>query len=179
MTIRITKTRATILALIVMLVVAVAAFANKPDWYKNNEKTTDSIANQLTTATPYPTSQMKFSLERENLVKRLLRFNKRDKVGYLYVMSFGKFVGYYVVQGKISSTQSQLTTTTQTWDSGSGADTVAASLGDDGTWGTEEGGDGGIFFFTTTGVMVETDLSWLYSDAPLTIDVPNLTAKKA
>lgn len=151
---------------------------HKPDWQKAAETISDQIATQTETAVPYPISQMRDSLERRNLKERLLRFNKPDKVGYLYVMSFGKFIGYYVVKGKVSSVQSQMTTTTQTWDCG-GADGGCSvpSIGDDGSFGPNEGGDRGVFFFTSSGVMVETTLDWIYSDAPLNIDVPNLLAK--
>ena len=151
----------------------------KPGWQKNDEKTSDAIATKLIVAVPYPTSQMTDSLERRNLRERLLRFNKPDKIGYLYLMSFGKFVGYYAIKGKVTSANSQMTTTAQTWDCGSqDGGCQVPSIGDDGSFGPNEGGDRGVFFFTTTGVMVETTLDWLYSDAPLQIDVPNLLAKK-
>ncbi len=168
-----------ILALVGALVFVGYAIAGKPRWQKNDELTSDRIATQLIGAVPYPTSLMRDSLERRNLRERLLRFNKPNKIGYLYVMSFGKFVGYYVVKGKVSSVQSQMTTTKQTWDCG-GMDGGCAvdSIGDDGSFGPNEGGDAGIFFFTATGVMVETTLDWVYSDAPLRIDVPNLLRKR-
>ena len=97
-----------------------------------------------------------------------------QKVGYLYLMSFGKFVGYYVIKGKVSSAQSSMTNTEQTWSCGTDCTTVVESMGDDGSFGPNEGGDKGVFFFTSGGVMVETTLEWLYSDAPLSIKVPNL-----
>jgi hypothetical protein len=156
---------------------AVNALAGKPDWWKQQEKVSDTIAQNMTAAVPFPIALEKDSLERRNLVARLTRFAKPDKVGYLYVMSFGKFVGYYVVKGKITSTQSQLTNTTQTWDCGHDCEQAVPSIGDDGSFGPNEGGDRGVFFFTQTGVMVETTLDWIYSDAPLHIDVPNLLAK--
>jgi hypothetical protein len=173
------KKVALVLAVVVALVFVGYAIAGKPKWQKNDEITSDRIATQLIGAVPYPTSQMRDSLERRNLRERLLRFNKPNKIGYLYVMSFGKFVGYYVVKGKVSSVQSQMTTTKQTWDCGNadGACSVD-SIGDDGSFGPNEGGDAGIFFFTATGVMVETTLDWVYSDAPLKIDVPNLLGKR-
>lgn len=177
--------------MIVMTTLAAGAFAmaafgsgvvslGKPDWQRNDEKTSDVIARTLSAAVPYPVSQMRDSLERRNLRERLLRFNKPDKIGYLYVTSFGKFVGYYVIKGKVTSANSQMTTTAQTWDCG-GADggCQVPSIGDDGSFGPNEGGDRGVFFFTQTGVMVETTLDWIYSDAPLKIDVPNLLGKKA
>lgn len=159
---------------------AVDRASGEPGWLQNQEQVVDSYMEQFLNAVPYPTSVMRDSLERRNLVARLERFNKADKVGYLYVMSFGKFVGYYVVKGKISSVQSQLTPSNKVFDAdrGSGtAEVVTESPGDDGSWGPNEGGDRGVFFFTSSGVMVETTLDWIYSDAPLNIDVPNLLAK--
>jgi hypothetical protein len=164
-------------ASLVALVFAAVALAGQPSWYKDLEKATDRIARQQLTSVPYPEAQMKDSLERRNLRERLIRFNKANKVGYLYVMSFGKFVGYYVVKGKVSSTQSQMTNADQTWDCGDSCTAVVESMGDDGSFGPNEGGNRGVFFFTSSGVMVETTLDWVYSDAPLRIDVPNLLAK--
>jgi len=153
-------------------------FAGRPDWFNSSQKTTDEIAIGAFAAVPYPLSDVRAGgfLERKNLSERLVRFSKANKVGYLYLMSFGKFVGYYVVKGKISSVQSQMTNDNQVWDAGSGeqGETVVNSIGDDGSWGPNEGGDQGIFFFTSNGVMVETTLDWLYSDQVLNIDVPNL-----
>ena len=169
--IKVTKPRAIVLALLVSLVVVAVAIAGKPGWYSQDEHMTNAIATKAQTDVPYPINQMNHFLERENLKRRLLAFNNSNKIGYLYIMSFGKFVGYYTVKGKISSTQSQMTVTTQTWDN---PPQTASSMGDDGTYGPEEGGDKGVFFFTTAGVMVETTLDWIYSDAPLHIDVPNL-----
>lgn len=173
------KRLALIVALAASLLWVTVALAGKPDWWANAEKTSDELAKQQISAVPYPLSQMRDSLERRNLRERLLRFNKPQKIGYLYVMSFGKFVGYYVVKGKVSSTQSQMTNGNQVWDAGRGdtGETVVDSIGDDGSFGPNEGGDRGVFFFTATGVMVETTLDWVYSDAPLKIDVPNLLAK--
>jgi len=167
---RITIVGATVLA----LVFAAVALAGQPNWYKELEKTTDRIAQQQLASVPYPEAQMKDSLERRNLRERLIRFNKPQKVGYIYLMSFGKFVGYYVVKGKVSSTQSQMTNADQTWDCGDPCTAVVESMGDDGSFGPNEGGEKGVFFFTSGGVMVETTLEWLYSDAPLSIKVPNL-----
>lgn len=171
---------ALVVAAVAALALAASALAGKPKWQDAGEHLTDRLAVKFIGAVPYPEAAMRDSLERRNLSKRLLRFNKPQKIGYLYVMSFGKFVGYYVVKGKVSSVQSQLTNTQQTFREGS-HDTdglVIDSMGDDGTWGPNEGGDRGVFFFTATDVMVETTLDWIYSDAPLHIDVPNLLARK-
>lgn len=169
-----------ILALAIMVAAGCAAtgvFAGKPDWWADQEHVSDRLAQQQISAVPYPEAQMKDSLERRNLRERLLRFNKPEKVGYLYVMSFGKFVGYYIIKGKVSSTQSQMTNTSQTWDCGESCEQNAESIGDDGSFGPNEGGDAGVFFFTSNNVLVETTLDWVYSDAPLAIDVPNLLSR--
>lgn len=165
--------------IVLALVAAGAALAGKPGWLGSSEKLSDRIAETQVPATPYPEAEMKTSLERKNLRERLIRFNNPSKIGYLYVTTFGKFVGYYVIKGKVSSTQSQMTNTQQTFREGS-HDTdglVVDSIGDDGSFGINEGGDAGVFFFTATGVMVETTLDWIYSDAPLHINVPNLLGK--
>ena len=56
------------------------AIAGQPGWYHDLEKQTDVIARQQLAAVPYPTAQMKDSLERRNLRERLLRFNDEPVV---------------------------------------------------------------------------------------------------
>lgn len=165
------------------------AHADKPDYQAQQEQVSNLIASALTTAVPYPTSLMKDSLERRQLRERLLRFNKPEKVGYLYMFVLGdrKPVGYYVIKGKISATESQLSNPDQTWNhgcsSGNGACAylgTAQSIGDDGSWGHNEGGSSGIFFFDSGGVLHESDgLAWHYSDAPIAEfnDAPKLNGK--
>lgn len=167
-----------VIATITILVCCAAALADKPDWFSDQEKLSDRIAETQINNTQYPEAQMQHSLERQNLKDRLLRFNNPNKIGYVYLMSFGKFVGYYTIHGKITSVQSQMTNTVQTFHYDGGGMQVP-SIGDDGSFGDNEGGDKGVFFFTTQKVMVETTLDWVYSDSPLNIDVPNLVTKKS
>jgi hypothetical protein len=47
-------------------------------------------------------------------------------------------------------------------------------MSDDGSYGPEEGGDAGVFFFTTSGVLVEWNGHWSYSDAPINLTTPAL-----
>lgn len=168
----------------------VAAYAGKPSYQKEQERISDQIASQLTKAVPYPIAQMRDSLERRQLKERLLRFNKPSKTGYLYVFVLGSRepVGYYVIKGKISSVQSAMTNPDQTWaedgDCSGCANygNSAESIGDDGSWGNNEGGDDGIFFFDAGGVMHElAGLAWHYSDAPIAIweNTPKLNGKGA
>jgi len=113
------------------------------------------------------------SLELANLKEKLSREDDAESIRYLYVMSFGQVVGYYVTKGKISSNGSQLAPE-QEIIRGGGNGNVVDSAQDDGSYGS---GDPGIFFFTTEGVMVVTDLDYIQSDAPLPIDVPRLGGK--
>jgi len=89
---------------------------------------------------------------------------------YLFTFS-GQVIGYYVISGKVSSTSSQMTSSQQVsnCDTGSngGSCTATESIGDDGSYGPEEGGSFGVFFFTTSGTLVETDQPFLVSDQPI------------
>ncbi len=117
--------------------------------------------------------------------KRDLTLNNPNRVGYVYVFSaMGQLMNTYTILGKVSSTTSQLTESQDIVDDkncvtgvsyGSGSYTQGAcsnvvdSLGDDGTYGGEEGGPAGVFFFTTSGALIELGggVTWQYSDAPL------------
>lgn len=139
---------------------------------------TESAFAQQRTAVPYPAEQLKDSLERRNIRERLLRTNQPNKIGYVYLLSFsGQPLGYYVIKGKVSSTDSQMTTTDlvikDQGQSGGGNVTVPAP-GDDGSYGPNEAG---VFFFTAEGALVETSLTYLYSDQPLPLNVPKLNSK--
>lgn len=138
------------------------------------QKQTETAFKQQSDAVPYPAGQLRDSLERRNIRERLLRTNKPNSIGYVYLMSFGKIIGYYVVKGKVTSTQSQMTTSelvNYACDDGlqgCQATTVPAP-GDDGSYGDNEPG---IFFFTQSNQMVTTSLDYIWSDSPLPIDVP-------
>lgn len=179
------KTPLSILAAVVIVGCGVAV-AGKPAYQAAQEKVSNRIASQLIAAVPYPVDQMRDSLERRQLRERLLRFNKSTKIGYLYLFILGdrRPVGYYVVKGKVSSVQSDLSNPDQTWEHDCGTDCgwfgSVESIGDDGSWGNNEGGTDGIFFFDSNGVLHESaGLAWHYADAPVAIwkDTPNLTSK--
>jgi hypothetical protein len=110
------------------------------------------------------------SLELTNLEEKRKREDDPNAIRYLYLMNFGEVVGYYVTKGKVSSSGSQIAPETELvsrWSEGF----VVESAKDDGSYGAS---DPGIFFFTSDGVMVETSLDYIQSDAPLAIDVPRL-----
>ncbi|GAC1610329.1 MAG: hypothetical protein NVS3B26_16500 [Mycobacteriales bacterium] len=116
-------------------------------------------------AVPYPIDQLHDSAERRNLRERLLRFNKPDRIGYVYLLTLtGTPIGYYTIEGKISSPNSQMTTTTHVDYSRNGNSLAYPAPGDDGSYGPNEPG---VFFFTTEGALIETNQNYLYSDQPV------------
>lgn len=138
---------------------------------------------EFTNAVHYPFAAKAPSnpLERENLAKRLTTYNSAGDTNYVYLMTFsGQVIGYYVIDGKVSSTGSEMTSTQQVTNCGSsGGDcAVTDAIGDDGSYGPEEGGDFGVFFYTSTGTLVETDEPFLVSSAPIALyaNVPQLDA---
>jgi hypothetical protein len=143
---------------------------------KEGQAVTEQAFDQQSKAVPYPVAELKDSLERQNLRDRLLRTNKPEAIGYVYLMNFGQIVGYYTVKGKVSSTNSQMTTDQliikDCNNNGNGCySSVVNAPGDDGSYGPNEQG---IFFFTTEGAMVTTSLDYIWADNQIAIDVPRL-----
>lgn len=139
------------------------------------QKVTEQAFEQQSKAVPYPADELRDSLERRNLVERLRRTNDPDKIGYVYLINYGDVMGYYTIKGKVSSTQSQMTTDQLVvkGDFGEGWESqVVNAPGDDGSYGANEEG---IFFFTTEGAFVTTSLDYVYADAPLPFNVPELS----
>ena len=137
---------------------------------------TEQAFKQQAAAVPYPKAQLTDSLERRNIRERLLRTNKPNQISYVYLLGdTGTYIGYYVIKGKVSSTQSQMTTDQLVEDCGSACAVAVPAPGDDGSYGANEDG---IFFFTVEGVMVETDMRYVVSDAPLNVNAPRLNVPK-
>jgi hypothetical protein len=135
---------------------------------------------------PFLTQDPSDPLEQKNLAKRLTYFNSAGSTGYVYLLApnTSQVIGYYVISGKVSSTGSQLTSTQaithcmsgSSQDGGSCA--VTDAMGDDGSYGPEEGGPAGVFFFTTAGTLIETVMPWVYSSHPIKLyaNAPQLDA---
>jgi len=160
-------------ALTLALVLTGCTGDDKKGAQSSGQAQTEEAFRQQSGAVPYPANELKDSLERRNLKERLLRTNNPSAIGYVYLLSFSKPLGYYTIKGKVSSTQSQMTTDNLVIDrcSGSTCPVVVNAPGDDGSYGANEPG---IFFFTTEGAMVTTDLDYVYSDQPIPFDVPKL-----
>lgn len=172
----------TLLIVALVSLVATGCVESEPkkiDPQASGEKQTRQAFGQQSTAVPYPADKLKDSLERRNLRERLIRTNKPNAISYLYLLSFGKPLGFYTVKGKVSSTQSQMTTDQLQVCKDHAGDYESACVpavvnapGDDGSYGANEDG---IFFFTTEDVMVTTNLDYIVSDQPLPFNVPELS----
>lgn len=132
---------------------------------------------------PYANGMPSDPLERKNLAARLQQYNSKSDTNYVYVFAgyTDKVIGYYVIRGKVSSTGSQMTSTQVNVHCGYSGDHQSCTndaIGDDGSYGPDEGGQNGVFFFTSTGALVETDQPFLVSSQPIKIyaSVPQLDA---
>jgi len=142
---------------------------------KTEAKFTEDQQAKLIKACPPP--QLTFSLERENLKRRLVRFNDPAKISYIYLVDFGKVMAYYTIKGKVSSVNSKLTTGEQLvedpfTDFQGGAVSPARVVESpqlDGSYGTN---GNAIFFFTTEDVYVEWAGKYMVCDQPLTLTTP-------
>ena len=168
----------TLLILIMLLVVTMTCMAegsydDTGDTAKDEMQQTEDNHTRLVGNQPPP--QLEFSLERENLIKRLLLMNDENRIGYVYIMSFGKPVGFFVIKGKVSSVNSLLTNPAQYFDDPNGGLDVGSitmpSPDFDGSYGANPDG---IFFFTTDGDMIETSEEYIYSTRPIKLDIPEL-----
>lgn len=139
----------------------------------------NAINDRLRDSVPVP--QLTTSSERKNVAKRAELFNNEEKISYIYLVSYGKVMAFFTVQGKVSSLRSYMTPVDRlsAYD-GSDCDWSNASTGNagcyvveapdlDGTYG--ENVDG-VFFFTTEGAYVEWKGEYMMSDQPLKLATP-------
>lgn len=137
---------------------------------KQEAEQTENNQSRLSKANPAP--QLNDSQERKNLIERLKRLNDGSKTGYVALVGpQGQLVAYYTIKGKVSSLNSLLTTPDQLVNRYGGlcdGDTtncwVVNSPDLDGSYGKNPEG---VFFFTTSGAMIEWTGTYLYSDQPL------------
>lgn len=155
--------------------------ATKSQKAQNNISAAEST--EFNKAVPYPFASQAPTdpLERKNLAARLLKQNSSGATAYVYLLAplDGKAIGYYVIKGKVSSTSSEMTSTDINVNCGFAGNNdpcTNLAIGDDGSYGPSEGGEQGVFFFTSTGVLIETTLPWISSTGPIKIysSVPQL-----
>jgi hypothetical protein len=128
---------------------------------------------QLSAQSAVDVPDLSYFQERRTIAKWAKHWDRPSAACYVYLISYGNIIGYYVSDGKPASTGSFLTPEySQTYREGG---VVEQQLPDiDGTYGTN---NQGIRFFTASGVAVEwagSGASYIYSDIPLNLNVPLL-----
>ena len=143
------------------------------------------IANKLSDTQPTP-SDIDFSLERYNLIKRAYWVNgQREKaeavvcqverpLGYIVLFAGNAVVGSFIVDGKVSSLNSYLTPDSEFYERNSSGYNNRWLADVDGSYGEN---DNGIFFFTPDGKYIEWTGEYLYSDIPFEVSNPVVTYK--
>lgn len=132
----------------------------------------DQVSVQAAALAAAPVPEVTYFLERKTVAKWTDRWDKPSVVCYVYLISQGQFIGYYVSDGKPVSTQSYLIPEDKIEYSGSSIVRQAQDI--DGTYGSN---NPGIRFFTANGAAVEyggTNFSYLYSDTKLDLNIPCL-----
>jgi len=126
-------------------------------------------ANQKVLLNAQPPVKLTWSLERENINKRTELWNDPNKLSYIYLVDHGKIMAFYIIKGKVSSVNSQITNPEQKVKTYNHGSVVMPSPAEDGSYGTN--GDG-IFFFTTDGAYIEWAGNYMLADQPLKMATP-------
>lgn len=132
------------------------------------------IKNLETAQTSIPIPQISYHQERRTIAKWAERWDKPNLPCYVYLVSYGKIIGYYVADGKPSSTRSYILPEYKHNTHIDGNCCLEPTADLDGTYGEN---NQGIRFFTAQGTAVEwggDGASYIYSDTPLPINVPKL-----
>jgi hypothetical protein len=131
----------------------------------NRQSTEAQIKAQSLIAVP----EISYFQERRTIAKWAQHWDRPAAACYVYLISYGQIIGYYVSNGKPASTGSYLT---PEYRREPGTQDAQMQLPDiDGTYGTN---NPGIRFFTASGIAVEwagSGASYIYSDVPLKLNV--------
>jgi hypothetical protein len=155
--------------------VAVAETAGGP-WDTDTQDLAIRQQNQITErlVRTQPSPNIKYSVERQNLIQRYKTYSDRNKISYIATVTFQGGILYTgVVKGKISSVSSQLTPADRMVcadisDESAGCSTVQVPE-PDGSWSTN---GQGIFWYDDRGVYHEWNGTYFVSDAPFTLTQP-------
>lgn len=144
---------------------------------RQNPKARERAAQRMNLANAeasIPIPAISYHQERRTIAKWATRWDKPNLPCYVYLVSYGIIIGYYVTDGKPSSTQSYILPEFKHNYHGSGGCCLEPTADLDGTYGKN---NPGIRFFTAEGTAVEwggSGASYLYSDAPLPVNAPKL-----
>jgi len=157
------------LFLIIFILIGFAS-CGKYSTSRQEQKLTERNQTRLLKA--QPPIRLDWSLERENINRRTKLWNAKNKISYIYLVSYGKVMAFYIIKGKVSSVNSQITNPVQVADFGGKMERILRAVpspAEDGSYGTN--GDA-IFFFTADGTYVEWAGSYMLADKPLKLTTP-------
>lgn len=148
---------------------------NSASTYNQSREANSQITSALVTSqSTIPVPSLSYFQERRTIAKWATHWDRPSAACYVYLVSYGQIIGYYVSDGKPASTNSFLTPSYREDYRGEGG-AVNTELPDiDGCYGEN---NPGIRFFTASGIAVEwagDGASYIYSDAPLQINAPLL-----
>jgi len=136
----------------------------------NRQSAEAQVAAQAAVAVP----DLTYFQERRTIAKWAEHWDKPAAACYVYLISYGTIIGYYVSDGKPASTTSYLTPEYREEYVSNGAMRNISLPDVDGCYGDN---NPGIRFFTASGIAVEwagDGAAYIYSDVPLQINVPLL-----
>ncbi len=125
-----------------------------------------------------PIPQVSYYQERRTIAKWAQRWDKPNIPCYVYLVSYGKIIGYYVTDGKPACTRNYILPEYKHNYHSNGGCCLEPTADLDGTYGDN---NPGIRFFTAEGTAVEwggQGATYIYSDAPLPLNVPKLNRNK-
>jgi len=128
--------------------------------------------NQARLLKAQPPERLEWSLEREQINKRTRLWNDPNKAAYIYLIDYGKVMGFFTIKGKVSSVNSQITNPERPYKPSVWRDASMIGLpspAEDGSYGTN--GDA-VYFFTTEDVYVEWSGVYMLCDQPLKMATP-------
>ena len=169
---------------IILIVTAlmVISITGCTDASMQNVVDTQIATNNILANQPTPTD-LDFSLERFNLIRRAYWVNGQHEkanavpcnvdrpIGYIVLLAGNTLLASYTVDGKVSSLNSYLSADSERYATSSYADWLADV---DGSYG--ENVDG-IFWFTADGHYMEWNGQYLYSDIPFHVENPVIELK--
>lgn len=178
-----TKRRTNIFVLIALCLMFCIVFTGCSTTVTGSRQDVNSqidVANKMAVNQSTPTD-IDFSLERYNLIRRAYWVNgHREKanavvcsiekpLGYIVLFSGPTVVGRFVVDGKVSCLNSFLSPDSEYYEKSTSYSHNKWLADVDGSYGEN---DAGIFFFTPDGRYIEWTGDYLYSDIPFEVGNP-------
>jgi hypothetical protein len=142
--------------LLILAFIPVLAAVSCDDNSAYNQEQTATANNQVRLRANYPLPVLTRSEELENLTRRLNRINSGNMTGCIYLISYGRVMAFYPVDGKVTSLNAYMTAAERVTANG------PIELPDlDGAYGQNPDG---VFFFTPDDAYVEWKGDYMWSD---------------